>query len=481
MATGPRSLRRDDRGAALPLVLAFIALVGTLTVALLGQASTNFRSARVSKDHQAKVYAAGSALDWTIQRLRADTTLCATTGGSSVVDSSSLVAGLGAGTADHLDVDVACSATGGGSSGARGWSVFTTGTSGATISTQSGNNNTAKQIGGPVYNSGGWDLQADLTVQDGFVRQATTGACGARPNNLVADPPVVSASFYQCTTPVATPGPLRDIAELTGGVRPPDAPAYTTVGSCRVFSPGRYTADLDLGDGTNYLLPGVYLLDNASLLVEKHGSAHPTVLGGATAAGQLPVDCRSAFHGANGVVLLLAGNSHVLVNDARLEIFDYYPNGPDGRPTQSVYQLESSPAGWNVDTSTPPPQDQAIATGSGSGNHLVVHGNVHASRSGIDLKGTGSGNEISFLGGVVARLVSLQASSSISTPLLIANQDAESARIVDITVTVQARNGADQPIGKPVVGVATVFIRNDAARTTSVSAWRVNEDLAIAG
>lgn len=464
----PTRMLHDDRGAALPLVLGFVVLVSAITVALLGQAAANMRNTRVAKDHQTKVYATSSALDWAIQQLRSDPTICPTEGSSGTLTYPS--------SDSRVHVTIECTATEGGAVGAAGWSVFTTGGAGVTIETQSGAGSGAKRIAGPVYNSGGWDLSADLTVADGFVRQASSGSgCPAQPSRLRSDPGG-RAGFYSCGPSIPTPAPVRSVDELVSGASFDLNPPYETIGACRVFSPGRYTVAPELSGGTNYFRPGVYVLDNVEMPIARQGASVPVAIAGVPTEGPLP----SALNGCpgvapvrNGVVFLLGGRGAISVDRAHLEIHPYYPNGPDGRPTQSIYQLQSPLSDVVTDV---PTGHVALRTSNGQGQELIVHGNVHVASSAVVLTGTGIGHDIQLLGGVVSRSLTIQASANINS-FQIAHTDDASARVVDIAVEVTLRNGADLPIGRPVRGVATVFIRNDAARTTSLSAWRINEDL----
>ena len=298
-----RARRGADDGMALPLVIVFIVVIGALVAALVVQAQTNFKTTTVTRNHQEKIYAANSALDFATQMIRRDPTLCSNSAGADASETLSGIPQFGG-----RDVHVTCEGTSGSSAGSGGWAVFVTGAGGGGVNASCqafwffSCSAAPKRIVGPVYNGGGWNLNDFLTVQDGFVVQGTTGSCPAQPPLLRVNP--TGLNQFRCAAPLPTPPAPWSLTELAGSL-PAAAPAPTNPSSsCRVFSPGRHTSMSLLTNGQNYLRSGVYLLDNVNLTV---GSGTTLVAGRANGADNTNValggSCASAqaTDTANGV------------------------------------------------------------------------------------------------------------------------------------------------------------------------------------
>ena len=460
-----RNRRRDD-GMALPLVLFLVVVVGFVVAALLTQARSNLRATVVTNNQQDKVYAANAGLDWAIQRLRTDTTLCPTTGTAQTLS--------GAPAFNGRTLVVRCSTTSGSAQGSGGYAVFTTATSGTTFSTQ-GAANADKRVGGSISNGGGWDLQANLYVRSGSVQQYSASGCPAQDNRLT----ILGIGTYGCVSPRTTPSPVRSLAALQP-TTPSVAVAPQDFGSCRVFTPGRYNnasrpVTLNQG-GQNYLRAGVYVLDNTSLTLSSNNTI---VVGGAPNNGdtddlglrsQLTSCPVAQTNEANGVVILLVGNAQVNVDRGSLELFSYYPSGFDSQAAQAIYQLTAAEAsGWGLSGGSVPAT--GLLTGSANNASLVIHGNAHMVRSGVDISATN--NAVATIqGGLVASTLSLQASASIDPDkFVVSTRAGPGRRRISVTVCAEPVNG-----DKRLIGTAIVDIANDSAKTTAVSSWRVNED-----
>ena len=464
-----RNRRRDD-GMALPLVLFLVVVVGFVVAALLTQARSNLRATVVTNNQQDKVYAANAGLDWAIQRFRTDTTLCPTTGTAQTLS--------GAPAFNGRTLVVRCSTTSGSAQGSGGYAVFTTATSGTTFSTQ-GAANADKRVGGSISNGGGWSLQANLYVRGGSVQQYSASGCPAQNNRLT----ILGIGTYGCVPSRTTPSPVRSLAALqVAAAAPPVAAAPQDSTGCRVFTPGRYNAStrpftLNQG-GQNYLRAGVYVLDNTSLTLSSNNTI---VVGGAPNNGDTDdlglraqlTSCPAAqTNEANGVVILLVGNAQVYVDRGSLELFSYYPNGFDSQAAQAIYQLsaaEASAPGWALSGGSVPAT--GLLTGGANNASLVIHGNVHMVRSGVDI--SASNNAVDAIqGGIVASTLSLQASASINpNNFLVSTRASAGRRRISVTVCAEPVNG-----DKRLIGTAIVDIANDSAKTTAVSSWRVNED-----
>lgn len=64
----PMRLDRTDSGAVLPMVLAFITVIGLIVGAMLTQASANFQATTALRDNRNRVFAADAGLEWALAR-----------------------------------------------------------------------------------------------------------------------------------------------------------------------------------------------------------------------------------------------------------------------------------------------------------------------------------------------------------------------------------------------------------------------------
>src|SRR3954453_5817520 len=68
--------RQDENGAVLIMVLVVMTVIGLVVGALLVQSDASLASPRVVRAHQAKVYSADAGIDYAVQSLKRDTTIC---------------------------------------------------------------------------------------------------------------------------------------------------------------------------------------------------------------------------------------------------------------------------------------------------------------------------------------------------------------------------------------------------------------------
>lgn len=485
---------RDERGSALPMVLVFIVVIGALVAALLSQASTNFRTARVADEHQRKVYAANNALEVAIQKLRADPTLCSGQGTTGEVDDTFEV--------NDRTVHISCTGLDGGSTGAGGWAIYTTGT-GTTLTIRCDPvffglipcQSSPKRIVGSVYSNGGWNVNQEVTIQDGFVQQGPAAACN-QPTTLRFSPYVQdrSPSRYRCGA-APLPAPPWSLAELTGGVKPPPAPAPTNHLGCRVWSPGTYTS-MDLGSGwftsEHYLRSGVYVLDGATLSIPigtRLVGGRPN--NGSTAQVGLSGDCLAAQNAdtQNGVVIILVGNARIDTLLGSFELNPYRPPGGDpSRPPISIYQVSAEEAAaWGSSTSAPTNALEVddfsffnLSISEALNAKLSLHGAVYTPRSGVSV-GVYPTVPYPIGGGVVARSFRLElgpfsGGTGGASEFGVSGGLPSQNRTVDVTVTVlPSAPGAE----KPILGHARLVISNDRDRSVSVESWRIDEDTSV--
>lgn len=88
-----------DDGAALPMALAFVSVIGVIVGVLLTQAAVNFRATVVLRDQRDRVFAADAGLEWVLARAAA----IATAAGTGPVSCTSTL------TVNNATVVLACS------------------------------------------------------------------------------------------------------------------------------------------------------------------------------------------------------------------------------------------------------------------------------------------------------------------------------------------------------------------------------------
>ena len=472
-----RELPRDE-GVALLLVLAFVLVMSVIVAALLRQSYTTLHAARVTAGLEKRIYEANGGADWAIQQIRqgaldpSGTPVCAGPSGGNQLLTSSLEVNVG------RPVTVTCTVSNGRSIGAGGWAVFITDPAG-TVSTNPSSQG-EKTIYGPVYNEGTFTQAGGtaLRVEHGDVRTVT--AC---PGALTLD------TAYGCgvSAPIANPLSPVDVRPWNIWNAAP-APLATGPGPCRTFDPGLYDAGhrpnfLSSANGTNYLRSGVYYLDDLGPLVLDD----VTIVGGIAGPGDRPattapsaaqLDCgaqiqtpsQTGYH--YGVVFVLGGTSSIELHDgARVELFGFQDGGPAGSPSLSVYQLDTE---WDA---TPPANERSTVRGVGTSvvstvadarTELALHGAAYLPFARVSLLGTNQ-SVASLSGGVVAASLDLQ-SNPAADHLVISNRSGAGNRTIRIEATTNSAPGE-----KDLRAIADVLVTNDAARSLTVTSWRVNQ------
>ena len=458
-----RSISHRDSGSVLILVLVFITVIGAVTVALLRQAQTNLIASTLTRNQEKRVYAADAGIDYAIQMLRSDPTLC--TAARPLPNPPAI---------NGRAVTMTCQVTAGSAVGAGGWAIFLTSpptcTPKCTISTQ-GAANGNKTVSGPIFNRGGWDLKAALQVKNGNVYQYPASGC-AKPSNLTFPSTTPGLYGFVCTNTnpypagLGWPPPLQPLPAAI----PSDAPSFTDSGGCRTFYPGRYSTVPALGDGTNYFRSGVYFFDDIG-----KWSVDGGVLGGQPApiVGQpgstethdtSTTPCGTDVAGATGVEWILGGSSAISVgNQSQLELYSMPSNNVPG---VGLYQvLASDPAPWAAERSTVPVDTPILVVGNGNQTELAIHGNVYTPTGYVQVRATNA-SRAELQGGVVAAQVDIRASAGISN-LNIATNSGPGQRTIVVTAT---SGGSGE---KPITASAVLTIGNDANKTLMVVSWRL--------
>ncbi len=443
-----------DQGSALVLVLAFMMAFAVLSVALLGKAQANVTTSRVVREQENRLAAANAGVDYGVQQVRANPTLCPDVGGGTTTIPSSALTGLNGRT-----ITVTCAATYGTSLGAGGWALFV-GSDG--ISTQGGG---TKTINGPVYNGGGWNLSGgNLSIEDGPLVAPTCPSV----SGLTVD----AAFGTTCPTTYTTPPPPQTLAEMQQGLgttKPPAANAPVMSGSCKVFSPGTYTLATKPVLGTyNYFQSGVYVLENVG-----EWEINEDVIAGQPPAGEtrvvsVPAQCAGVGDPSGtvpGVVFILAGDSRIRVQQGSIEMFSRPLNGKQG---VTVYQIQGSEGGdWSSLGNTLGTTTPVISFGNGSQPVLVIHGALYAPTGFVSLQQTNTAIA-NAIGGVVARRVQIDVSNSAPNGLVISNGVGVGKRVVVIRAVVTPA-GSEKTVQASVV----LEVGNDASKTASLSSWTV--------
>ena len=443
----------DESGSILVLVLVFLALFGILVGALLAQSDTNLKTTSVIKTQDAKVYAADAGIEYGIQTLRADPTYC--------VDAAAGTTNLPDLLVNGVTVKVTCRTSLGYAPGTFGWAVIANDTSASAISTGNGQD---KAITGPVFNTGGWNLQKPLHVNNGDVYQRSSSCPGGLPSggdpnlSVAPNPPY----RWRCTT-MATPNPTHVLPAAV----PPTAPPSTMSGTCRPLYPATYrsTNPPNLQNDV-YMASGVYYFENLGDL-----NVGKTLFGGQPLAGdskksEFGNPCRSSDPvGATGlgVELILGGNTTISVgNNSTLELYTRQPTGTES-PGITLYQVPANTGSW-IGTTVPATTKSFFSIGNGNHAEGIVHGAVYAPAGTADAFSTNASKAV-FWGGTDVFRLNLQSSAS-ATGLLVTDAAGPGHRVTLIEATAKGVSGA-----KDITARAVVDIANDVGRTSTVGSW----------
>ncbi|MEY2420211.1 MAG: hypothetical protein QOI95_278 [Acidimicrobiaceae bacterium] len=439
-----------DEGMVMVMALAFLFLMSIVIFALLGQVDANFRTTRIVKSRGDRMYAADAALEWGIQKLKLDPTICSAAGGPTTIANVP--------TFNGRDVTLKCTPTFGTDLGASGWAVIATGT----LSKQSGGDPT---ITGPVFATGDISVQGggNLIVKNGNVVDKYSSCAGkSAPGGLSISP--TPPYGWQCTT-TAAPDPAHVLPAVPVVIDPPALP----VGGCKVFSPGKYTTAPTLGND-NFFVSGVYYFENIGLWTVDNNTK---VIGGTPQTPGyevpgLPGAC-SAVSDANGtgatgsgVEFIFGGNSAIEVkNNTGVELFSRVPaSGDTSTGGISVLAVPATGGGYLQET-----VGTLLLNVTTGGAGFSSHGLVYAPNADINLFAS-SGTIAQLQNGVVGRNIALQA-SNVGSGLAITVDTAVHARTVLLTATAASTGEGD------VAADARAEIRNDTAPPTMVvQVWR---------
>lgn len=470
----PTRTGHDDRdaGMVLPLVFVGTILVSVITIGVASYVAADLRYSNVVEDRADRLAAADGGLRFGVEKLRNFQTLCTTSFGTG-----SGVTQVFPPVINGATTRVTCQQVGTPISDIQGWGVVITGEGVPSseplfITNGAGQSDNVKTFSGPVYISdpSRLDLNALMEIKDGDLWYSAAD-CDVPPaipeiadGTLGFDP-----AFFRGPQCVATQWDegLFDPPTVPDPPTSPVNPAYVDSGSCRVFSPGKYTS-LTLGTN-NYFKAGAYYIENVTVKLQNKSlvAGFPGSAGDAkkienvacTAAQD--ADRATATAGESGATFYLGGSSRFEVeNNAGLEIYRRLV----GETYLSIYALPA--AGTGFAASTMNWSNWILETQSGSTNDVAIHGLVWAPKGAASLGNITQAANGQLLGGIVIALLDTQASASASAFLIGIESNPVDVRLL---LTSTATLGDCSTVIK-----AVVQFRPDTG-DLAVNSWRVAE------
>lgn len=465
-----------DAGAILPIVLVVSVVLSAVVLAIASYATATLRYGHVVEARASRLAAAEAAMNDAIERLRILDGLCVTAGGDGEVVNPQFP------DINDTPVEVRCSQVGGVFPPYDGWAIVVTGEAqpaGNTFITSAGGQ---PILEGPVYahDINRISFQRPTTIKNGSLWY-TDPVCSGPPdpgdklvfkdstvnvNNLLFDPPTRKQycinlgwqDLFDRTPPEGHVGAI------------PAAPAPTMHGTCRVFSPGRYSAPLSLASD-NYFKNGTYVFAGVGNISLSHtrvtfGTPRPAedkdypmlpLSSSCEQARQLEIDALLANPSElSGATLYLSGNSRFLVNvQSHVEI--------SGRQQGDfIVALHALGAGAPLPASS---VADILRTGSGNAKESAFSGLVWAPRSRIEVGTVAAQKEAAFRGGIVIGGFEGTISAAPSGGFLIRVPTSQAS----VRLRLEARAVDDR-------GVTTIRVLADyrpARGDIAVNSWRV--------
>jgi hypothetical protein len=448
-----------DDGQALIVVLLFALVFSLILGALITNASTNLGNTVTVRGQEANVYAADSGIDWGLQTIRNDNTLCT---GSPTTQTLT-----GVPTFNGQTPTVTCEVVSGNATGANGWAIITTDTSSPGSFSTAGPSPFPRTVNGPIFSAGIADDIENVHVNGGHVYEQNIGSNCSSPADqpsgiLIAPTPPYG---YHCTT---DPNPGPSVPHALPNSVPSIAPNPVTTGGCTVFSPGKYTSTNYLPGKNNYFVSGVYYFVDVNIDVRKM-----QIVGGAKSSPSeqsLLTPCASDPAGTvgTGVRWILGGSSAINVRDPSglIELFERV-NGPASEGTQgiSIQTVQGSdPGGWPA--SSLGVNDLVLQEGNGNTPLAAIHGLVYTPNAKVDLDATNTARAWLLAGVVTGRLVLRQQATVDGVRVSVETGLGE--REIILTSTSGPSTGAH------AVATAVLTITNDAPRTLDIQSWRTS-------
>ena len=406
-----------DAGLILPMVFAGTVLVSVVTLGVASYVASDLRYSNVVETRADRLAAADGGLRFGIEKLRNFQTLCTTAAGRRGVTTVFPPLINGATTT------VTCQAVGAPISDIQGWGVVVTaegvpGSSPIFYTRGTGqSDNFVKTFSGPVYvaDPNRLSLSALLTIKDGDLWYSSND-CSVEVAIAEVDSGDLSfdPSFFR--GPQCVPDPWTSIFDAPTVPEPPTSPvnpSYSTDGTCRVFSPGKYTS-ISLGTN-NYFQSGAYYFENVDIELQGKNltggfpgdSGDAEKVGNTACAAAQSADRDAKYPSEAGATFYLGGDSNFDIrNNASIEVFRRLV----GETYLSVYALPTSGSGYIASDLTY--DDFVLETLSGSTNDVAMHGLVWAPRAGASLGNVVLAANGQLLGGIVVALLDTQAANA---------------------------------------------------------------------
>jgi Tfp pilus assembly protein PilX len=401
-----------DRGAILPLVLVFVVVLGLVLAGTARYTATNLRYSAVAQDRAAASASAEAALRLAIQRVGANAV--ATCDGGPVTIVPTHDPSVDPILADADNITITCSRLDSGQATLSGWAAVITadGIGSANdleIDEQGPHAATGRIFMSSLRQS---DLRInveDVTFDGNLFYDGSSDDCATidhySESSASWDDDIVmtSGSFVcwpQTWDEVVDEPPIANLpAHLPGN------PAWTMIGSCRVFEPGWYhQLELNVG-GDNYFRSGAYvfedvLIDTSYDPVTMTTASGTTILAGygddssfdTRLATGSSCEAAQAFDaldgpaplnpGTNGVTWYFGGSSRLLIDsDTTIEMIPMLIDDGVRRHAVSLHVLGPgstwpSTLGDGVDV---------VEEGNGTGNRALFQGQIWAPSQPIDL------------------------------------------------------------------------------------------------
>lgn len=442
---------RDD-GNILPMVLVISVVLSLVVVGLATYISTTLRFGQVVEEAADRVAAADGGIDYALDNLRLQRTLCATALGDSGLNQTF------PGTINGLNPVISCRRVGGDISAVDAFAVVMTGAGGATrplleVSGGGQSDNSDKTFTGPIFMERlTWQFQSDLTLDDGdlWYRDSTCpdssfawnlsedDGAPAKPAALTITPDYrtmicVQESWEDIFLQRKPPEP-----SLSGPLNPPKS---IDASGCHIWSPGRYTTAPDIANQSyNYFISGNYYFDNVGEIATKNayllagypGTSGPSIVQIKPQDTAQNHPCRFAWaddHGGDrgGATFYLGGDSTIYVGgNSALEV----SGRVQGNARVSIQALEGAGA------STIRGDDAIVTTKSGNGSQLSMKGLVWAPYASFRFDNIANKTVAALEGGAYVATLSAGAAANTNNFLIeVETQPARARMVITSTAT----------------------------------------------
>jgi hypothetical protein len=475
---------RPDEGAAMVMVLIVVVLVALVSTVFLNKSATESRAGAALQTQARLTYGADAGLEQAV-RVMSDDLASATRKNCLTPFTPTMTISTFTWTGAHFPVTVSCQdlqgyAADNASAGLYGAAIITTGGADS-LTTQSAVNNPL-DVGGTIYISGSEtsnDLKKIVHLTRGDL--AVLG-CSGSPN--IAEISVSAPYGQYCTT--LTPDLVAPSISLPAVPTTAPVPVTLPGNHCRIFVPGKYTADpssslLSGNHTSNYFASGNYYFDgNFTISVPNNteivaGAPSPgdvdakngnTAITGcsddATAQG-LAGAAAGAINGT-GAAFFMGKTAAISIAQGTLSMYSRPVTAGLDVPL-NLYAVRAGDTGWDAWTGGNTP----VVGITNPNANMLFNGQINAYDAPVRVFASNP-TYAAVRAGIIGKTVDLQASAS-GTNLDVSGYGTSSTtgfRLVKLTATA-AGVGGD---GGSFTGVAIVKFPNDTSIKPSVLSWR---------